>query len=42
MNAKKTVLLFRERGIHFWEDKFKITQINEHFEPIRRMAQNFE
>lgn len=31
MNAKKVVLLFRERHIHFWEANDWIMQINEHF-----------
>ena len=42
MNEQIDVLLFRECVIHFWEDKIRITRINEQFEQLSRMAQNFE
>lgn len=38
MNEQMSALLFRERVIHFWEDKIIITRINEQFEQLSRMA----
>jgi hypothetical protein len=42
MNDKDKLLLFREMHIHFWEDKIMITGINQHFEQLSWVAQNFE